>query len=56
MNIYIILSNMFSNLKTNFNKLWKYVVGGGIVLGYQAWYERVRNKKAFHDYYKIIMK
>ena len=29
----------------NLNSIWKFVVGGGTVLGYQAFYERMVNKK-----------
>lgn len=32
-------------LNFNLNSIWKFVVGGGTVLGYQAFYERMVNKK-----------
>jgi hypothetical protein len=31
-------------MKLNLNSIWKYVAGGGTVLGYQAFYERMVNK------------
>lgn len=31
-------------MKLNLQSLWKYVAGGGTVLGYQAFYERIANK------------
>nr|UYL26251.1 hypothetical protein [Cordyceps militaris] len=31
-------------MKFNFNSIWKYIAGGGTVLGYQAFYERLTNK------------
>ena len=33
-----------NNIKTNINKLFKYLAAGGTFLAYQAWYERIQNK------------
>nr|YP_009327843.1 hypothetical protein [Epichloe festucae]APB96802.1 hypothetical protein [Epichloe festucae]APB96862.1 hypothetical protein [Epichloe hybrida] len=32
-------------MKFNFNSIWKYIAGGGTVLGYQAFYERITSKQ-----------
>nr|BAM29337.1 hypothetical protein [Lentinula edodes] len=33
-------------MRSNFNNIWKYVAGGGTVLGYQAWWDRMSNKSS----------
>ena len=33
-----------NNIKTNLNKLFKYIAVGGTFLAYQAWYERIQNR------------
>ena len=41
-------------MKNNLNTIWKYVVGGGTVLGYQAFYERISSKKNAQDTVNMI--
>lgn len=36
-------------MKLNFNSIWKYVAGGGTVLGYQAFYDRMVYKNKTND-------
>ena len=36
------------------NDLWKYIVGGGTVLGYQAFFERVMNKAKIEENAEIM--
>jgi hypothetical protein len=33
-----------NNIKTNLNKLFKFIAAGGTFLAYQAWYERIQNR------------
>lgn len=37
-------------LNFNLNSIWKFVVGGGTVLGIQAFYERMVNKKQENEW------
>lgn len=41
---------MLTNLKANFNQLWKYVAAGGTVLAYQALYDRIKSKSALSEH------
>ena len=43
-------------MKKYFNNIWKYVAGGGTVLAYQAWYDRIKNSEKSQQILDEIIK
>ena len=36
-------------MKNKFNNFWKYFAGGGTILSYQAWWDRIQNKNSAQE-------